>query len=514
MKLSELSSGTLIMLVVAVVLVVLLIVLIVVTINVLKKPTENENYTKKEYTSYKSDEDDSKKKTRSSIFDDEEDDDFDDEEEDEESLDKFKPKNETAAKETAEDTETNEAEDEDEDDEGDITEVLTSVIEADEAEAEEKVKVEVAEKFFKSEKKEMPVDAADEEDIEEDEEEAAATEDTDDDDVKEYESVHDKKVKSEFSSLFDNKDSEVTNDTIDVSKQVKDAKTMEEKYGKYMPSQENDSAFVEKSFTIEKGEDTTFDSAFTDSAFSNDVPEEEEYSSLGMKPYKDEGKITVNPVNQVNINAVNSDIIADSVDLGAKAETVNEMKAFLSDNPVPKKKNKKMKKGEALFEQKFREETKRGEIQGGDYFWYNNQDIENLARKEDMYFYCKYFNDPDKAVLPLIIEMYDCAFVRTEEIERIAYGIKFKAMGMREILSAKENISFDRSEATKEPTEEDKQEIYEKWCGYVDNFLKIIVINAPDSIQEEIKLQLYHYGHNDAETLLFCPDEPDDDEDD
>ena len=59
-----------------------------------------------------------------------------------------------------------------------------------------------------------------------------------------------------------------------------------------MPSQENDSAFVEKSFTIEKGEDTTFDSAFTDSAFSNDVPEEEEYSSLGMKPYKDEGKIT------------------------------------------------------------------------------------------------------------------------------------------------------------------------------------------------------------------------------
>ncbi len=510
MKLSELSSGTLIMLIVAVVLVVLLIVLIVVTINVLKKPTENENYTKKEYTSYKSDEDDSKKKKSSLIFDEEDDDedDFssaDESDEDKDSLEKFKPKDETAEEETAED---------DSEDEGDITEILTSTIEADEALAEERAKKEIAERFLKSEtKEEKDTDVEEDSDMEDD---TDSDLDSDiDSDVKEYVPSHEEKIKSEFSELFDHRNDNVTNDTIDVSKQVKDAKTMEEKYGKYQPSQENDSAFVDSGFTIEKGADTSFDSAFTDSAFSNDTEiEEEDNSLLGMKPYKDEGKITVNPVNQVNINAVNSDIIADSVDLGAKTASVNEMKAFLSDNPVPKKKNKKMKKGEALFEQKFREETKRGEIQGADYFWYNNQDIENLARKEDMYFYCKYFNDPDKAVLPLIIEMYDCAFVRTEEIERIAYGIKFKAMGMREILSAKENISFDRSEATKEPTEEDKQEIYEKWCGYVDNFLKIIVINAPDSIKEEIKLQLYHYGHNDAETLLFCPDEPDNDEDD
>lgn len=511
MKLGELSSGTLIMLIVAVVLVVLLIVLIVVTINVLKKPTENENYTKKEYTSYKSDEDESEKKSRPSIFDEDDEDDNDKDEikkSKKDSLDKFKPENEAAhesdIEEAPNEDDTDTAEDvEEEEDEGDITEVLKSTIEADEAEAEEKVKEEVAERFFKSENKEsVKEDTAKEDETEANEE-----------DVKNYTSIHDRKVQLEFSSLFDHRDDDVTNDTIDVSKQVKDAKTMEEKYGKYKPSEENDSAFVDNSFTIEKGQDTTFDSAFTDSAFSDTV-EEEDNSLLGMKPYKDEGKITVNPVNQVNINAVNSDIIADSVDLGAKTASADEMKAFLSNNPVPKKKNKKMKKGEALFEQKFREETKRGEIQGADYFWYNNQDIENLARKEDMYFYCKYFNDPDKAVLPLIIEMYDCAFVRTEEIERIAYGIKFKAMGMREILSAKENISFDRSEATKEPTEEDKQEIYEKWCGYVDNFLKIIVINAPDNIKEEIKLQLYHYGHNDAETLLFCPDEPDDDEDD
>ena len=53
-----------------------------------------------------------------------------------------------------------------------------------------------------------------------------------------------------------------------------------------------------------------------------------------------------------------------------------------------------------------------------------------------MYYHCHYFDDPTEAVLPLIIEMYDCAFVRTEEIQKIAYGINYKSMGLREILTA------------------------------------------------------------------------------
>ena len=70
-----------------------------------------------------------------------------------------------------------------------------------------------------------------------------------------------------------------------------------------------------------------------------------------------------------------------------------------------------------------------------------------------MYLHCHYFNKPSQAVLPLIVEMYDCAFVRTEELQRIAYGITFKSLGMKEILRSEENLGFDHDKATKEPTE-------------------------------------------------------------
>lgn len=216
------------------------------------------------------------------------------------------------------------------------------------------------------------------------------------------------------------------------------------------------------------------------------------------------GKITVNPVNQVNINTVNNDATVNTKNPNAGINDMGEMKEFLAENPVPQKKKKKIKKKDKKFEEKFG--LHGDEIPVARYFWYNNQDIEELTRKEDMYFYCHYFDSPDESIIPLVTEMYDCAFVRTEEIQKIAYGITFHSMGMKEILKAQNNVSFDRNKATKEPTVADLQEIYEKWCGYVDNFLKIIVINAPDAIEEYIKEKLYEYGHEDVETLLYSPE--------
>ena len=51
-----------------------------------------------------------------------------------------------------------------------------------------------------------------------------------------------------------------------------------------------------------------------------------------------------------------------------------------------------------------------------------------------------------------------------------------------------------------------RAEIYRKWCGYVDNFLSIIVINAPDDVKLYIRNALYEYGRKDAETLLYSPE--------
>ena len=221
--------------------------------------------------------------------------------------------------------------------------------------------------------------------------------------------------------------------------------------------------------------------------------------------------ITVNPVNQVNILTVNSVEPVNTTNAMAGIRDQAEMSEFLSENPIPKKEKRKLKKRDLVFVKKF--EADAPKIRGAKYLWYNNQDIEALTKKEDMYFHCHYFDDPKDAVLPLIIEMYDCAFVRTEEIQRIAYGIKYQSLGLREILTSKTNLGFDRSKIVKDPTEEDLRKIKEKWCDYVDNFMQIIVIQAPDDIQAYIHDELYAYGENDVETLLFCP-EPEDEEED
>ena len=142
---------------------------------------------------------------------------------------------------------------------------------------------------------------------------------------------------------------------------------------------------------------------------------------------------------------------------------------------------------------------------GARYYWYNQQDVEGLTRKEDLYFKSHYFNNADEIILDLITEMYDCGFVRTEELQRIAYGITFKSLGMKEILRSDDNLGFDKEKATKEPTASDKQEAYEKWCGYVNNFIEIIVIEAPEDVKNYILQKMYEYGNRDIEDLMYSP---------
>ncbi len=139
------------------------------------------------------------------------------------------------------------------------------------------------------------------------------------------------------------------------------------------------------------------------------------------------------------------------------------------------------------------------------YYWYNEQDMEGLARQEDRYFKYHYFDDADDAILDLVTEMYDCAYVRTEQLQRIAYGITFKSLGMKEILQSEEDLSFNKNRATKEPTEDDKEEVYIKWCEYVDSFQDIVKIEAPTEVKVYIKEKMYEYGRKDVEELMHSP---------
>ena len=275
----------------------------------------------------------------------------------------------------------------------------------------------------------------------EEEEEEEPAEDEDYED--EYEDSDD-----EFGDTLDD-DTEVTGklDTVKIEEELRKAGYMDEKDG--TEDVENQKAKSEEY-------DAELDSAFVD------------------KPEVPEGK---------TLDATEEAVVAGAV------------KATLQKEP--KEKKKKKKPAEAVIE--------KPPFAGVKSYWYNKQDVEGLARKEDIYFKSHYFEDPDEPVLDLITEMYDCGFVRTEQLQRIAYGITFKSLGMKEILQSEEKIGFSKAGATKEPTESDKEEIYKKWCEYVDSFKDIIVLETTNEIEDYIFKKMYAYGHKDVEELMNSP---------
>ena len=55
-------------------------------------------------------------------------------------------------------------------------------------------------------------------------------------------------------------------------------------------------------------------------------------------------------------------------------------------------------------------------------YWYNQREIESCEEGEDTSKYYHYFNDVNQVVKDLLLEMYDCGIVRTDELATLAYG--------------------------------------------------------------------------------------------
>ena len=55
-------------------------------------------------------------------------------------------------------------------------------------------------------------------------------------------------------------------------------------------------------------------------------------------------------------------------------------------------------------------------------YWYNMRELEDCRTDEDFEKYYHYFIGVDQGVHELLLEMYDCGIVRTDELEEIAYG--------------------------------------------------------------------------------------------
>ena len=113
--------------------------------------------------------------------------------------------------------------------------------------------------------------------------------------------------------------------------------------------------------------------------------------------------------------------------------------------------------------------------------------------------------------------MYDCALVRTEELEKIAFG-QAKAIDPKLLEIPDEYDDFDDFDYEEdeeeieeeveqiELTEEQRSKIYERWVSYVVRLYDMVSVNCNEEMTAEIRNAIMEYGHNPVEVLLHSPE--------
>lgn len=85
--------------------------------------------------------------------------------------------------------------------------------------------------------------------------------------------------------------------------------------------------------------------------------------------------------------------------------------------------NKRQKKVQRIKELRAKgNEIKKRTIDCTKDYWYNLREVEDCKKDEDFEKYYHYFIGVDQGVQELLMEMYDCGIVRTDELEELAYG--------------------------------------------------------------------------------------------
>ena len=87
-------------------------------------------------------------------------------------------------------------------------------------------------------------------------------------------------------------------------------------------------------------------------------------------------------------------------------------------------------------------------------YWYNLREVEDCKEGEDFEKYYHYFIGVDQGVHELLLEMYDCGIVRTDELEEIAYGknhFRNVDLSFLEELEREMKADEQEEESTEEP---------------------------------------------------------------
>ncbi|MDD6400491.1 MAG: hypothetical protein PUG10_02625 [Lachnospiraceae bacterium] len=247
-----------------------------------------------------------------------------------------------------------------------------------------------------------------------------------------------------------------------------------------------DSAFANNS----SDEDTTNDviaqsEAYEDSAFSSkayeyddDESDEDEYM---MEEIQEEA-FAVQDIAAQDNNAAYQDV--NMMQMGAVTDNASDIQA---DKIVqtPKKVEKQSENTVASNEQ---------------FYWYNKDDVLSRPKYKTPEMYYHNFDKASDVIEDLLVEMYDSALVRTEEIRYIAYGIVPQSYSLKEIMSGKSKMASMNK--LKQPTREDLELIFVKWCEYVDKLFDVVEIHADEATINEIRRVLCEFGRSDVDILL------------
>ncbi len=158
-------------------------------------------------------------------------------------------------------------------------------------------------------------------------------------------------------------------------------------------------------------------------------------------------------------------------------------------------------------------------------YWYNIREVEDCPDDVPVERYYHYFETEQQCIKALIIEMYDCAIVRTEELERLAYGeVKPVPVIMNpyEIDDEYDEFDYDCDKAVEELMDQDEEEIaataeeaddaelraeiYDRWTEYVMQLYDMVSVNCNEEMKAHIRSKIMSYGHSDVAILIHSPE--------
>lgn len=159
-------------------------------------------------------------------------------------------------------------------------------------------------------------------------------------------------------------------------------------------------------------------------------------------------------------------------------------------------------------------------------YWYNSREVEDCPEDIPVERYYHYFETEQECIKALIMEMYDCALVRTEELERIAFGeskpVELNFNNPYEVEAEYDDFDYDFDEAVEELMNQDDEEvaaaaeeaddseiraeIYDCWTGYVMQLYDMVCVNCNEEMKNHIRSKIMSYGHRDPEILIHSPE--------